>query len=888
MRGSELREKFLRYFESRGHSIVPSSSLIPHNDPTLLFTNAGMVQFKDVFLGLDKKNYTRAATAQKCVRAGGKHNDLDTVGRTARHHTFFEMMGNFSFGDYFKKDAISYAWEFLTEVICLPKEALWVTIYHDDDEAFQLWQEVTGISGDRIVRLGEKDNFWSMGDTGPCGPCSEIIIDRGEKYRCDAKECGIGKCDCDRWLEIWNLVFMQYERDEQGTLSPLPRPSIDTGMGLERVCSVLQGVDSNYDTDLIQPLIQEVEQISGQKYFGDERGFPFRVIADHARSCTFLISDGVLPSNEGRGYVLRRILRRAVRFGKVLGIDRPFLFEMVPVVLRVMGDAYPELLVNREHIQRIIKLEEERFRETLNEGMKVVSDIITRLKKRGENIISGREAFVLYDTYGFPLDLTEDIAEENNLSVDKEGFNVAMEEQRRRAREAREDIKAWDFAVSFAGLLGDLGPTAFVGYDRLDAEAKVLTLISEGDKIDTALPGQQYYLVVDITPCYPESGGQVGDSGQVSGPNGSGRILDTKKLPDGKVFHVIEIDSGKIAVGDTVYITVNQERRLAIARNHSATHLLHKALKEVVGSHANQAGSLVAPDRLRFDFTHFAALEENEVKAIEARVNQQILASLPIEISEMSFDKAKEIGATALFGEKYGERVRVVKMGDYSLELCGGTHLKTTSAAGLFKIISEGGVGAGLRRIEALTGTAALEYLLKEEDNLIKASEILKTNREQVVQRIEHIMQELREKEKELDKLNAKLASYQVGELLGQVQDVNGVPVLAVAVQASDMEALRSMADILKNKLGSGVIVLGACTGDRVNFVAMVSKDLLSAGLHAGNIIKEIAQIAGGGGGGRPEMAQAGGKDPSKLNEALQHTFVVVKNQVKRYTERQY
>ncbi|WP_227765894.1 alanine--tRNA ligase [Zhaonella formicivorans] len=881
MRGSELREKFLRYFESKGHTVVPSSSLVPHDDPTLLFTNAGMVQFKDVFLGLDKRNYSRATTAQKCVRAGGKHNDLDTVGRTARHHTFFEMMGNFSFGDYFKRDAISYAWEFLTEVIHLPKEALWVTIYHDDEEAFHLWQELTGIPADRIIRLGEKDNFWAMGDTGPCGPCSEIIIDRGEEHRCNAKECGIGKCDCDRWLEIWNLVFMQYERDEKGTLTPLPRPSIDTGMGLERVSSILQGVNSNYDTDLIKPLIQEVERITGKKYYSDDRGFPFRVIADHARSCTFLISDGVLPSNEGRGYVLRRILRRAVRFGKVLGIERPFLFEMVPVVIRVMGEAYPELLENREHIQKIIKLEEERFRETLNEGMKVVSDIINRLKNRGENMISGREAFVLYDTYGFPLDLTEDIAEENNLTVDKEGFNAAMEEQRRRAREAREDVKAWDFAVSFAGLLGDLGPTTFVGYDRLEAEAQVLALIADGDKIQTAGPGQEVHLVVDVTPCYAESGGQVGDSGQVKWPKGSGRILDTKKLPDGKVFHILEIQSGNIAVGDRVHIAVDHERRQAIARNHSATHLLHKALKEVLGSHANQAGSLVAPDRLRFDFTHFAALEESEVKEVETRVNQQILASLPIETSEMSFEEAKELGATALFGEKYGERVRVVKMGDYSMELCGGTHLKTTSAVGVFKILSEGGVGAGLRRIEAATGTAALDYLFKEEENLNRAAQILKTNREQLVQRIEHMVQELKEKERELDRLNAKLASYQVGELLEQVQDVKGVPVLAVAVQASDMEALRSMADMLKNKLGSGVIVLGASTEDRVNFVAMVTKDLLAAGLHAGNIIKEVAKIAGGGGGGRPDMAQAGGKDPSKLQEALRHTINVVQNQVK-------
>lgn len=880
MQGSIIREKFLRFFESKGHTIVPSSSLVPHNDPTLLFTNAGMVQFKDVFLGLDSRSYTRATTVQKCVRAGGKHNDLDTVGRTARHHTFFEMLGNFSFGDYFKKEAISYAWEFLTEVLGLPKERLWVTVYQDDDEAYNLWQKITGIPKERIVRLGEKDNFWSMGDTGPCGPCSEILYDRGEKYRCQAKECAIGKCDCDRWLEIWNLVFMQYDRDENGVLTPLPRPSIDTGMGLERIASVMQGVDSNFDTDLIKPLIEKVEELTKKKYYADERGFPFRVIADHVRSCTFLIADGVLPSNEGRGYVLRRILRRAVRFGKLLGIEQPFLYEIVPVVQEIMGTAYPELLGKKEQIQKIIRQEEERFHETLNDGLKVVNNIIAGIKKRGEKVIPGHDAFVLYDTYGFPLDLTQDIAEENGLSVDLEGFDKAMEEQRKRAREAREDGKAWDLMTSLSGLLADVGATTFVGYEQEETEAQVLALVQDKDKVTEASEGQEVYLVVGITPCYAESGGQVGDTGQVIGPEGRGRILDTKKLPDGKFLHHLKIEKGTITLGEKVRIIIDQERRQAIARNHTATHLLHKALKEVLGEHANQAGSLVAPDYLRFDFNHFAALEDGEIKAIEERVNEKILANLPITVLEMPLDEAKKMGAIALFGEKYGERVRVVKMGDYSLELCGGTHLKATGSVGVFKILSESGIGAGLRRIEAVTGKAALTYFAQENERIEKIAQLLKTSKEQIIPKLEATLQELKEKERELEKLNARLALYQVDDLLQQVQDINGVALLAATVQAKDMESLRSMADLLKNKLGSGVIVLGASTGEKVNFVATITKDLLATGLHAGNLLKEVAKIAGGGGGGRPDMAQAGGKNPAKLQEALNQVAVIIKAQL--------
>lgn len=880
MQGSEIREKFLRFFESKGHTIVPSSSLVPHDDPTLLFTNAGMVQFKDVFLGLDSRNYTRATTAQKCVRAGGKHNDLDTVGRTARHHTFFEMLGNFSFGDYFKKEAIGYAWEFLTEVLGIPKEKLWITIYQDDDEAFNLWQEVVGVPKERIVRLGEEDNFWSMGDTGPCGPCSEIMYDRGEEHRCQAEECAIGKCDCDRWLEIWNLVFMQYNRDEKGNLTPLPRPSIDTGMGLERIASVMQKVNSNFETDLIKPLIEKVEELTKKKYSSDEGGFPFRVIADHARSCTFLIADGVLPSNEGRGYVLRRILRRAVRFGKLLGLDQPFLYELVPVVIDIMGTAYPELVNKKDHIQKIIKLEEERFHETLNDGLKVVNEIISRIKERGEKVISGHDAFVLYDTYGFPLDLTEDIAEENNLTVDREGFNQAMEEQRKRAREARDDGKAWESMVAVAGTLGQLEITKFVGYDELEAEGQILALVREEVKVERAEAGEAVYMLVDTTPCYAESGGQVGDTGQVIGPNGKGQVLDVKKLPDGKFLHLLQVEEGIISLGDRVKISVDQDRRLDIARNHSATHLLHKALKEILGEHANQAGSLVAPEYLRFDFSHFTALEAEEIKAIEERVNEKILANLPITIFETSMEEAVNMGAIALFGEKYGERVRVVDMGGYSTELCGGTHLETTSSIGVFKILSEGGIGAGLRRIEAVTGKAALRYFAQEHEKVEKIAGLLKTSKDQVVSKLEATLQELKEKERELEKLSSRLALYQVDDLLHQVKDVNGVALLATAVEAKDMDSLRSMADLLKNKLGSGVIVLGASTGEKVNFVATITKDLLASGLHAGNMIREIAKITGGGGGGRPDMAQAGGKNPAKLQEALNLAAEIIRTQL--------
>lgn len=881
MTGNELRERFLKFFASKGHTIVHSSSLVPANDPTLLFTNAGMVQFKDVFLGLDRRPFTRATTAQKCVRAGGKHNDLDTVGRTARHHTFFEMLGNFSFGDYFKREAITYAWEFLTRVLELPPERLWVTVYRDDDEAYRLWQEIAGIPAERIVRMGEKDNFWAMGDTGPCGPCSEIIYDRGPEHACNSAPCALGTCDCDRWLEIWNLVFMQYERDSNGNLSPLPRPSIDTGMGLERVAAVLQGVDSNFDTDLIAPLIKAVEKITGRSYDPGEAGFPFRVIADHARSCTFLIADGVLPGNEGRSYVLRRILRRAARFGKALGVDEPFLYRLVTTVVAIMGGAYPEVAEQQEHIARVIEQEETRFHETLNDGLKVLNGILERARQEGREVVSGLEAFTLYDTYGFPLDLTEEIAGEGGFKVDRDGFEKAMAAQRERARAAREDVKAYDFALAFAGALEDISGTAFTGYDQLKDKGTVLALFREGERVTSLEANTRGYAILDRTPCYPEGGGQVGDQGEFKWPGGLARVEDTRRLPDGKIVHQITITLGTLVAGQEVEVAVDRERRRATARNHTATHLLHQALKNLLGEHVNQAGSLVTPERLRFDFTHFAPLTGEELRAVEAEVNQKILANLPVTTLETSYHEARAMGATALFGEKYGDRVRVVKIDAYSMELCGGTHLGSTSEAGSFRLVSESGIGAGVRRVEAVTGAAALEMALQERQELAVIAGLLKVPPAQASQRVRHLLEQNKENERELAQLRHELAAYTIDKLLDRVQEVAGVPVLPARVQITDPEALREMAERLRSRLGSGVVVLGSQHDGRVNFVAMVSKDLVQRGIHAGNLLREVARIASGGGGGRADMAQAGGKDPSKLDQALAYSLKVVAAQVR-------
>ena len=863
---SKIRATFLEYFRDKGHTVVESSSLVPINDPTLLFTNAGMNQFKDVFLGIDRRNYTRATTSQKCVRAGGKHNDLDTVGRTARHHTFFEMLGNFSFGDYFKRDAILFAWEFLTEVVGLPKDKLWVTIFTDDDEADALWREVTDVNPERILRLGEKDNFWAMGDTGPCGPCSEIHYDRGPEYACKHPECGLGVCDCDRFLEIWNLVFMQYNRDESGKLTPLPRPSIDTGMGLERLTSLLQGVDSNFDTDLFTPIIAYIEELTGQKYDRGEGGFPFRVIADHSRSCTFLIADGVLPSNDGRGYVLRRILRRAVRFGRSLGIQDAFLYKTVDVVCDLMKSAYPELDEKRDFVKEVVKLEEERFLTTLTDGLKKVAEIIDGLKQAGKAVFSGEDAFMLYDTYGFPLDSTEDLAEENGLTLDKDAFNHCMEEQRQRARQANKGENAFARDILLSDLFSKYPVTNFSGYEVRRENAAVLALVSGDQLVEQAGDGEVLILTAS-TPFYAESGGQVADIGWIKGQHGVVEIHDVQKVAK-YIVHSGYLQ-GSLQCGEEVSLEVDSQRRLDIARNHSATHLLHQALRQTLGEHAQQKGSLVEPDRLRFDFTHLVAMSDEELQMIEKIVNEAVWSLYPVETAVTNIAQAREMGAMALFGEKYGEEVRMVTMGDFSRELCGGTHVQNTGQIGVFKLLSESSIGSGLRRIEALTGSHALAYLNGAEADLKAAAGSLKTTPAELGHRIEGLSRTLKEREREIEMLKGKLSSASSGDLLGQAQEYNGARILIAAVSGQDANSLRSQAEMLKDKLGNAVVLLGSIIDDKVSLVSFVSKDLVARGLNAGKIVGEAARVAGGGGGGRPDMAQAGGKDTGKLGEAL-------------------
>ncbi len=878
--GHEIREKFLVFFESRGHTRVASSSLVPEDDPTLLFTNAGMNQFKNVFLGLEKRPYQRAVSSQKCVRAGGKHNDLETVGRTARHLTFFEMLGNFSFGDYFKPEAIMYAWEFLTECLGLPSEQLYATVYYADDEAFNLWRELTNLPPERIIRLGDADNFWSMGDTGPCGPCSEVLIDRGSQYAC-GPDCAIGKCDCDRFLEIWNLVFMQYNRDQRGELTPLPHPSIDTGMGLERITAVVQNVESNYETDLLKPLLDAVELLAGIKEKTEQTEFAQRVIADHIRSCVFLIADGVVPSNEGHGYVLRRILRRAVRFGQVLKIKAAFLYKLVGEVVALMSEAFPELKAKEEYLVQVIRHEEERFQITLHEGLHLAEEIIFRLQKNQQKIIPGSEAFRLYDTYGFPLDLTKDIAAEKGLLVDEVGFNQAMEEQRTRARTARQINGGHDLALVIQNLLGDLPLSEFVGYTHLEIEGEIKALIKGEHLISQAENNEQVYLIVDHTPFYAQGGGQVGDRGEIIGLNGKIEVIDTFKIPSGQIVQQ-GIVSGKIRVGEKVNLKVNTFLRKKTAGNHTATHLLHQALKTVLGSHIQQAGSLVEDTRLRFDFTHFSGLSAREIKAVEDLVNRQIIKSLVVQAEEMSAVEAKKLGAVALFGEKYGDNVRVVQIGDFSIELCGGTHVENTSQLGLFKIVNESAIGSGLRRIEAITGEGVRQYLQSKEKLIENLSSLLKTPEKELLTKTEGLLAEIKEQEKTISQLEQQLVKVQIEEFVAQKEQIQGISLIASQVKARDMEVLRNWADLLKNRLDSGIVVLGALTDGKVNLVVVVTQDVVARGIHAGKLIKQVAKIIEGGGGGRADMAQAGGKNPAKLGEALNKVREFVENQLKK------
>ena len=884
MTGHEIRKKFLDYFKERGHTIVKSSSLIPSADPTLLFTNAGMVQFKDVFLGGEKRDYKRAVSSQKCVRAGGKHNDLEVVGRTARHHTFFEMLGNFSFGDYFKERAIEYGWEFMTEVVKLPKEKLWITVYKDDDEAFKIWNEKIGIPANKIVRLGEKDNFWSMGDTGPCGPCSEIHIDQGEGIGCGWPECNV-ECDCDRFMEVWNLVFMQYNRDANGKLTPLPNPSIDTGMGLERLSAVAQKVKSNYDSDLLRPIITYTEGLFEKEYGKDSNmDISFRVIADHSRSMTFLIGDGVMPSNEGRGYVLRRIIRRASRHGRMLGKSEPFLFKTSDVVIDLMKDTYPELLDRREYISKVISTEEERFSNTLDFGMKMLNDMVESLKAKRERLIAGEDAFKLYDTYGFPLDLTEDIAKDSGLAVDSAGFNRAMEVQKERARASwkgsgEEGIKSIyrDIAHKIKGTQSLSKPQRdmFIGYDTLESEGTVLLLIKGNDMVKSASEGEQVEIVFDKTPFYGESGGQVGDTGKIWNDDVHIDVTDTKKPLQNLIIHNCIVKEGNIKVGDVITISVSNEKRRATALNHSATHLLHTALRDVLGDHVKQAGSLVAPDRLRFDYTHFSAAALKELRRVEEIVNQKIRENYPVETSVTELEEAIKKGATALFGEKYGEEVRIVKMGDYSMELCGGTHVRATGDIGLFKIVHEGSVASGIRRIEALTGEGAYKYVRKEEDSLLEIREVLKSPPQEELTKLKKIMDRNKELERELQKQKEKITKDMSGDTVSEIKSIKGINVISKNLGNFDIKDLRTFVDSTKVRIKSGVVVVGAVTDGKVSLVAGVTKDLTSK-LNAGEIIKQTAVIVDGSGGGRADMAQAGGKNPAKLSEALEKVYEIV------------
>jgi alanyl-tRNA synthetase len=856
MKSSEqLRTSFLDYFTKRGHQLVPSSPLVPANDPTLLFTNAGMVQFKDVFLGRDRRPYVRAVSAQRCVRAGGKHNDLENVGYTARHHTFFEMLGNFSFGDYFKREAIEYAWDYLTRELRIPAERLWVTVFTEDDEAAAIWLDEIRVDPTRFSRCGAKDNFWSMGDTGPCGPCSEIFYDHGPEI--SGGPPGSADADGDRYVEIWNLVFMQYNRDAAGTLAALPHPSVDTGMGLERLAAVMQGVHSNYDIDLFRNLIAAAAEATGCANLQDQS---LRVIADHIRSAAFLIADGVSPSNEGRGYVLRRIVRRAIRHGHRLGQSQPFFHRIVRPLVSEMGGAYPELVAAQDSCERVLRLEEERFAETLDQGLRILEAAIRDLEG---DLIPGEAVFKLYDTYGFPVDLTADIARERGLHLDMGGFEREMEAQRQRARAASQ------FGTGQAGDLDIEGETDFTGYERLSDQAMVVGLYCDGEPRDLLAAGEGGLVVLDVTPFYAESGGQVGDRGRLLGAQTAFDVMDTQKRGEGVICHVGRVTHGEINIGDSVEARVDAARRRATALNHSATHLLHAALRTILGDHVQQRGSQVGPERLRFDFSHYEGLTREQILALERMVNREIRENHMVETRIMSLDDAKSTGAMALFGEKYADQVRVLRMGDFSTELCGGTHVKAVGDIGLFKVIAEGGIAAGVRRIEAVTGEGALAWVEADEARLLRVAEVLKGGREDLDDKVVALFERARRLEKELDGLKAKLATAAGADLASQAVDVGGVRVLAARLDGADPKTLRETLDQLKSKLGSAVVVLAAQTDGKVSLAAGVTKDLTDR-LKAGELIGAVAAKVGGKGGGRPDMAQAGGNDPAGIPAALE------------------
>lgn len=870
---SQIRADFLEFFKGKGHTIVPSAPLVPGNDPTLLFTNSGMVQFKDVFLGAEKRSYVRAADVQRCLRAGGKHNDLDQVGYTARHHTFFEMLGNWSFGDYFKKDAIAWAWELLTQVWKLPADRLLVTVYQTDDEAYALWRDMIGIPESRIVRIGDNkgapfasDNFWQMADTGPCGPCTEIFYDHGDHIA--GGPPGSPDEDGDRFIEIWNLVFMQFDRQPDGSLQPLPAPCVDTGMGLERLAAILQHVHTNYEIDLFQALIRKASELTGM---ADLENKSLRVIADHIRACSFLIVDGVLPSNEGRGYVLRRIIRRALRHGWMLGVRQPFFNKLVPTLIEQMGEAYPELPAQADTVVRALLAEEERFAETLDSGMKIFDDVAAKVS---DGVIPGVDAFRLYDTYGFPVDLTADIARERGMTVDMAGFDASMEHQRETARAAG---KFGGGVTLSAELVASLSPTVFLGYDRLQADGlKVVALIKDGRSVDAVQVGDEVIVFTAQTPFYAESGGQVGDTGVLSASGITLAVGDTQKFAGQFHGHVGKLEQGTLKVGDVLAGAVDAARRSATILNHSATHLLHAALREVLGTHVQQKGSLVAPDRLRFDFSHFQPITAEELAVIERKVNEQVRANNAAEVHNMGMQEALDFGAMALFGEKYGENVRVLKMGEYSTELCGGTHVSRTGDIGLFKITSEGGVSSGVRRIEAVTGQGALDYVADEEVRLHEAAQLLGGSAGDVVDKIRQLSERQKKLERELEALKAKVASGATADLGGSAVDVAGVKVLAVRLEGFDAKALRDAMDRLKQQLGDAIIVLAGVQDGKAALVAGVNGAALGK-VKAGELLAHVAAQIGGKGGGRPDMAQGGGEDGPKLVEALEGVLAWVK-----------
>ncbi len=863
---AEIRRMFLEFFKEKGHSVEPSASLIPVDDPSLLWINCGMATLKKYFDGRLVPENPRITNVQKSIRT----NDIENVGKTPRHHTFFEMLGNFSIGDYFKEEAILWAWEFLTDKkwLGLDKERLSVTIHPEDNEAFEIWTKKIGIPEERVIRL--EGNFWDIGE-GPSGPNTEIFYDRGPEYGNDENDPELYPGgENDRYLEVWNLVFSEFNHNPDGTYTPLPKKNIDTGMGLERIASVMQEVETNFDTDLFVPIIQAIQEISGVKYKSSkEADVAFRVISDHIRTVAFAIGDGALPSNEGRGYVLRRLIRRAVRYAKQININRPFMYELVPVVGEVMADFYPEVKEKCDFIQKVIKNEEERFHETLHEGLNILSEILAEAEEKGTGVIDGKDVFRLYDTYGFPVELTEEYAQEKGLGIDHEGFKREMERQRERARAARQDVDSMQVQ---SGVLADLKvESRFIGYDELETEAQVLAIIKDGELQDSANSGEEVQLILDVTPFYAESGGQIADEGTIESGAAKAVVQDVQKAPNGQNLHRVFIESGTLQVNDKVYAAVDRQNREKIIKNHSATHLLHQALKDVLGGHVNQAGSLVEAERLRFDFSHFGQVREDELERIEAIVNEKIWQSLPVQIDYKKLDEAKAMGAMALFGEKYGEIVRVVQIGNYSIELCGGCHVANSSEIGLFKIVSESGIGAGIRRIEAVTGEAAYRLMNEQYRILKEAAAKLKTNPRDVVHRIEALLGEMKELQREKESLTDKLNHLEAQNLVRQVKEVNGINVLTAKIQKADMNTLRNMADDLKEKLGSGVIVLGSPVGGKVNLIAAVTKDLVDKGFHAGKLIKEVAAICEGGGGGRPDMAQAGGKNPNKLDSALDY-----------------